>query len=86
MTAQVHNRITIEADKMDGQPCIRGLRFPVVTMLRMVAAGMSPMELKRGIDKAVAIVCAGQTCLPPTSDPTTFEVDSGVTATISGNN
>ena len=35
MTAQVHERITIEADKMDGQPCIRGLRFPVVTVLRM---------------------------------------------------
>ncbi|HET9257114.1 MAG TPA: DUF433 domain-containing protein [Pseudonocardiaceae bacterium] len=26
---------------MDGQPCIRGLRFPVVTVLRMVAGGMS---------------------------------------------
>ena len=32
MTAHVHDRITIEADKMDGQPCIRGLRFPVVTV------------------------------------------------------
>jgi uncharacterized protein (DUF433 family) len=30
---------------MDGQPCIRGLRFPVVTMLRMVAAGMSPDDI-----------------------------------------
>jgi predicted nuclease of predicted toxin-antitoxin system len=28
-------------NKMDGQPCIRGLRFPVVTVLRMVAAGMT---------------------------------------------
>jgi uncharacterized protein (DUF433 family) len=45
MTAQVHNRITMEADKMDCQPCIRGLRFPVVTMLRMVAAGMTPDEI-----------------------------------------
>ncbi len=26
---------------MDGQPCIRSLRFPVVTVLRMVAEGMS---------------------------------------------
>ncbi len=26
---------------MNGQPCIRGLRFPVVTLLRMLAAGMS---------------------------------------------
>ncbi|MGQ0574529.1 MAG: DUF433 domain-containing protein [Pseudonocardia sp.] len=40
-----HERITIEPDKMDGQPCIRGLRFPVVTVLRMVAGGMSPEEI-----------------------------------------
>ena len=45
MTAQVHDRITIEADKMDGQPCIRGLRFPVVTVLRMVASGMTTHEI-----------------------------------------
>ena len=38
MTAQVHDRITIGADTMDGQPCIR-CAFPVVTVLRMVAAG-----------------------------------------------
>ncbi|MGH3769817.1 MAG: DUF433 domain-containing protein [Pseudonocardiaceae bacterium] len=37
MSAPVHGRITIEPDRMDGQPCIRGLRFPVVTVLRMVA-------------------------------------------------
>ena len=37
MTDPVHTRITIEPEKMDGQPCIRGLRFPVVTVLRMVA-------------------------------------------------
>lgn len=45
MSAQVHDRITIERDKMDGQPCIRGLRFPVVTVLRMVAGGMSVDEI-----------------------------------------
>jgi len=45
MTAHLHDRITIETDKMDGQPCIRGLRFPVVTVLRMVAAGMTPQEI-----------------------------------------
>lgn len=38
-------RITIEPEKMDGQPCIRGLRFPVVTVLRMVAGGMSVEEI-----------------------------------------
>jgi hypothetical protein len=44
MTAQMHNRITFEADKMDGQPCIRGLRFPVVTILRMVAEHYCPLR------------------------------------------
>jgi hypothetical protein len=39
VSAQVHDRITIEPDKMDGQPCIRGVRFPVGTVLRMVAGG-----------------------------------------------
>jgi uncharacterized protein (DUF433 family) len=31
MDVTAHGRITIEPDKIDGQPCIRGLRFPVVT-------------------------------------------------------
>ncbi len=28
MSAQVHDRITIEPDKMDGQPCIRVFASP----------------------------------------------------------
>jgi uncharacterized protein (DUF433 family) len=45
VSAQIHQRITIERDKMDGQPCIRGLRFPVVTVLQMVAGGMSADDI-----------------------------------------
>jgi uncharacterized protein (DUF433 family) len=45
VSTQVHVRITIEPDTMDGQPCIRGLRFPVVTVLRMVAGGMSADDI-----------------------------------------
>ena len=45
MAVQAHNRITIDAEVMDGQPCIRGLRFPVVTVLRMVAGGMSVEDI-----------------------------------------
>ncbi len=45
MTDPVHTRITIGPEKMDGQPCIRGLRFPVVTVLRMVAGGMTTDEI-----------------------------------------
>lgn len=44
MDVTAHERITIEPDKMDGQPCIRGLRFPVVT-LRMIAGGMTADEI-----------------------------------------
>lgn len=38
-------RITIDPEVMAGQPCIRGLRFPVVSVLRMVAGGMSVEEI-----------------------------------------
>ncbi len=34
-------RITIDPAKMNGLPCIRGLRIPVATVVDMVAAGMS---------------------------------------------
>lgn len=34
-------RITIDPEKMDGVPCIRGLRIPVATVVNMVAEGMS---------------------------------------------
>lgn len=32
-------RITVEPGKMHGQPCIRGLRFTVAHLVRLVAAG-----------------------------------------------
>lgn len=38
-------RITVEPGKMAGQPCIRGLRIPVATVVAMVADGMSPGEI-----------------------------------------
>ena len=38
-------RITVEADKMGGAPCIRGLRMPVATVVAMVADGMSVDEI-----------------------------------------
>lgn len=39
------DRITVEPDKMNGQPCIRGLRIPVATVLAMVADGMTAREI-----------------------------------------
>ena len=39
------SRITVEADRMDGVPCIRGLRIPVATVVGMIADGMSEEEI-----------------------------------------
>jgi uncharacterized protein (DUF433 family) len=33
----IFDRTTNEPDKMAGQPCIRGLRMPVATVMAMVA-------------------------------------------------
>lgn len=33
-------RITINPAQMDGLPCIRGLRIPVITVVNMVEAGI----------------------------------------------
>ena len=39
------DRITVEADKCGGRPCIRGLRVRVKDVLEMLAAGMSHPEI-----------------------------------------
>jgi uncharacterized protein (DUF433 family) len=38
-------RITVEANKMGGVPCIRGLRVPVATVVAMVADRMTEQEI-----------------------------------------
>jgi uncharacterized protein (DUF433 family) len=38
-------RITIDPEKMGGVPCIRGLRIPVVTIVRLVGQGVSDEEI-----------------------------------------
>jgi uncharacterized protein (DUF433 family) len=35
------DRITIDPDICHGKPCIRGLRYPVETILELLSAGMS---------------------------------------------
>jgi uncharacterized protein (DUF433 family) len=39
-----YERITLRPEQMGGQPCIRGLRIPVATVVAMVAEGMSHEE------------------------------------------
>jgi uncharacterized protein (DUF433 family) len=38
-------RITVRSDQMGGVPCIRGMRMPVATIVRMVANGLSTAEI-----------------------------------------
>ena len=41
-------RITVDPNQMGGVPCIRGLRIPVATVLRMLAGGMTEPEILAG--------------------------------------
>ena len=45
MQAANWERVTVNPNQMDGLPCIRGLRIPVATVLRMLAGGMSAQEI-----------------------------------------
>ncbi len=38
-------RISVEANKMGGVPCIRGLRIPVATVVAMIADQMTEKEI-----------------------------------------
>lgn len=38
-------RITVNPNQMGGVPCVRGLRIPVATVLRMLAGGMTDQEI-----------------------------------------
>ena len=44
-SAMKFTRITVEADKMGGVPCIRGLRVPVATVVAMVADGLNERQI-----------------------------------------
>jgi uncharacterized protein (DUF433 family) len=39
------NRITTHPDICHGKPCIRGLRYPVQTVLEWLAGGMTVVEI-----------------------------------------
>jgi uncharacterized protein (DUF433 family) len=39
------NRITIDPEQMGGVPCVRHLRIPVATVLRLLAGGMTEREI-----------------------------------------
>jgi uncharacterized protein (DUF433 family) len=45
MQATNFDRITVNPNQMGGVPCIRGIRIPVATVLRMLAGGMTEPEI-----------------------------------------
>ena len=45
MATDLIKRITMDPDICHGKPVIRGLRYPVVTMLELLASGMSHQEI-----------------------------------------
>ena len=50
-----HPRITVEADKRDGKPCIRGMRIAVNDVLGWLSHGMTEEEILEehpGLEKA----------------------------------
>jgi uncharacterized protein (DUF433 family) len=38
-------RITISPEICHGKPCIRGLRYPVETLLELMSSGMTTLEI-----------------------------------------
>jgi uncharacterized protein (DUF433 family) len=39
------DRITVDPAQMGGVPCVRGLRIPVATVLRLLAGGLTEQEI-----------------------------------------
>ena len=40
-----YTRITVDPNQMGGMPCIRHMRIPVVTVIRMIADGMNNADI-----------------------------------------
>ena len=47
---EIFPRITVEADKCGGKPCIRGHRLTVEHVLKLLAEGSTPQELQQEWD------------------------------------
>ena len=49
-SADLIARITIDPEICHGKPCIRGLRYPVETILELLSAGMAHEEILADYD------------------------------------
>lgn len=43
--AHLLDRITIDPDVCHGKPCVRGLRYPVATILELLSSGVAVEEI-----------------------------------------
>jgi len=41
----MNDRITVDPNRMGGEPCIRNLRIPVATIITMIAQGMTEIKI-----------------------------------------
>ena len=48
--AELLQRITLDPEVCHGKPCIRGLRYPVETMLELLSSGMTSAEILEDYD------------------------------------
>ena len=49
-STQLLERISIDPDICHGKPCIRGLRYPVETILELLSSGMTSEEILSDYD------------------------------------
>jgi uncharacterized protein (DUF433 family) len=45
--AKLAERITVNPKLCGGQPCVRGMRIRVVDVLELLAAGLSPAQVRK---------------------------------------
>ena len=63
--SSISDRITVDAERCGGKPCIRGMRIRVVDVLDLLAAGLSRDEVLNEMpdlepeDIDAALACAG---------------------------
>lgn len=69
--AELLQRITLDPEICHGKPCIRGLRYPVETMLELLSSGMTFEEVLEDYkdlepeDLQAALACATSLTTPP---------------------
>jgi uncharacterized protein (DUF433 family) len=71
--ANLLDRITINPEICNGKPTIRGLRYPVETILELLSSGMTPEEILADYEdlerEDILAVLAFESPTPPPPSP-----------------